>query len=103
MHLTGDMEVIGHVVVDQLELLVSEQMGDIGSVPRDQVVDAGDLGARVDEPGADMGAEKPGPTHDHRVLALELVKPAESRTAHVEHVRSLQSDVRLHRWDSAPG
>jgi hypothetical protein len=59
-----DVEVLGHVVIDELEVLAAK-VGDVLERPRVEVVDADDAEAPLDQVVAEMGAEKPGPAgHD---------------------------------------
>jgi hypothetical protein len=98
---TGDMHVVGDVVVDEAELLVTHQVGHILGVACDQVVETGDLCTRIDEPGAEVRPEEPCPTHDDGMFSLEFLEPAERRSAHVEHCFTFQCDFTLHRQQRA--
>jgi hypothetical protein len=58
-----DVDVPGHVVADELEIPFT-QMRDVGRVSGEQVVDADDLMATVEERFAQMGSDKPGRASD---------------------------------------
>ena len=51
-----------HVVSDQLEIGPVQQVGYIGFLAREEVVEADNVMALVDQPVAEMGADKPGTT-----------------------------------------
>ena len=72
------MQEVGDVVVEKTEAGVAEQVADVVGSARDHVVDTGDPGPRVDEPGADVRAEKARPTEDDGMLAVEFGKRAQA-------------------------
>ena len=51
-----------HVVPDQLEVGPVQQVGYIGFLAREEVVEADNVMALIDQPVAEMGADKPGTT-----------------------------------------
>ncbi len=60
IHRAVDEDVLGDVVLEELEPLVAEQVGDVPDVTGDQVVDGGDAIAFGQQTVAEMRAEKAG-------------------------------------------
>ena len=50
-----------HVVPQQLEIRPVEQMGDVGLLAGEEIVEANDVVSLIDQPLAQMRAEKPAP------------------------------------------
>ena len=61
-----DEEIVCDVVLNELELRLSSQMGDVCRATGDQVVDADDRVPLRDEAITEMRAEKPGTAGDNR-------------------------------------
>jgi hypothetical protein len=61
-------------------------MSNIPGVAGDHVVQAGDPGTGIDQPGANMGAEKPGTTKHDGVFTCEFAEPAKRGSAHIEQI-----------------
>ena len=65
VHAAGEVDVLRHVVVDELEILVAGEVGDVVGIPRDEVIDGDDVMAFGEETVGEMRAEKAGTTgHD---------------------------------------
>ena len=65
------IDVLGHVVMDESESLVSSQVSDVPNVPRDQIVESRHLMALEEKAIGEMASEKSGGagddyTHDPR-------------------------------------
>jgi hypothetical protein len=65
VHIALDVEVLGHVVVDEVEILAAEVL-DVLERPGVEVVYADDAGAAFDQVIAEMRAEKAGSAGDDR-------------------------------------
>ena len=61
------------VVVGELEVLIGEQVLDVGEVARDEVVHPDDVTALLEEAVAQMGAEKAGGAGDEDAFASHVV------------------------------
>ena len=53
-----------HVVSDELEVATAEQVGDVGLLTREKVVDADDVVPHLDETVTEVAAEKTGTAGD---------------------------------------
>lgn len=60
--------ILGHVVLDKRKPLVSEEMGDIVHVARDQVVHADDVMSFFDKKIAEVASEEARPAGNQRTL-----------------------------------
>ena len=60
----GEVDELGDVVVDELEMFVAGEMGDVVGVARDEVVDGDDAMAFGEESVDEMGAEEAGAAGD---------------------------------------
>ena len=69
----------GHVVADQFEVLVVEQMLDIGARAGEKIVEADDVGALVQQAFAQMRAEKSGTAGDENT-PLQMHFPIRSHS-----------------------
>ena len=59
-----DPDVLAHVVLDEREAALAEQLLDVGDGPGDQVVDGDHLVAPRQQRPAQVGAEEPGAAGD---------------------------------------
>src|SRR5690606_3630305 len=60
----GDVDVVGHVLVEEAEVLVTEQMLDVREVAGQQVVHADDLAAVGDQPLTQVRSDEAGAAGD---------------------------------------
>ena len=64
VHLTGDVDEVGDIVVDELVVLIPREMLDVRDIARDEVVDRNDAVAFLEQPVREMGSQKPGSAGD---------------------------------------
>lgn len=64
IHRTIDEDVIGHIMMDETEARMTDQMSDILRTAGDEIVHAHDVIAVGKETVAKMGTEKPGTAGD---------------------------------------
>jgi hypothetical protein len=64
VHRPIDVDVLGDVVVDELEARVAEQVSDVAAVPGREIVEGDDLVALADQPIRQMRSDEPCPTRD---------------------------------------
>jgi hypothetical protein len=79
-----DVEGERHVVPDQLEALVPDQMVDVRLGAGEEIVDADDVVARCDQPITEVGAEKP--SYDHACWTCQCLS---YRALNCECLRSM--------------
>jgi len=60
----GEVDEVGDVVVDEFEVFVAGEMGDVVGIARDEVVDGDDVVALGEEAVDEMGAEEAGAAGD---------------------------------------
>ena len=62
---------LGDVVADQLKAWVADPLGDVGLTAREEVVEADDVVAALDEVGAEVGADKARSARDDDSVRLD--------------------------------
>ena len=75
VHWPIDVDVLGHVVADELEVPVAE-VGDVGPVAGQQVVDADDRVAAVEQRFAQVRSNEPGRAGDDDSHAVSSTRRA---------------------------
>ena len=66
-----EQELLDDVVADELEVGPAEQVRDVVLGAREEVVEADDVVAALDEEGAEVGADEAGPARDDDAVGLD--------------------------------